>query len=190
MAVGDQDGRGVPMAPAVFAGSLNELLDFPLGKVLARPTAIGACIPGAVFSSVSRNVGLKLLRFNVHLGQKPSGGRAQGNVRFTPQADMCMRQRGRKTADVLTLPVERAVFVELAATGHFVPTDAALLASLAQGTVMARKAARDPANSAVWERAVRVQGMLSTKLRLTPQARCDPKTIGRKPPRDYPAPWE
>ncbi|MGA7000274.1 MAG: tyrosine-type recombinase/integrase, partial [Pseudolabrys sp.] len=26
--VGDQDGRGVPMAPAVFAGSLNELLDF------------------------------------------------------------------------------------------------------------------------------------------------------------------
>ena len=52
------------------------------------------------------------------------------------------------------------------------PTDAALLASLAQATVMARKAARDPANSAVWERAVR---MLSTKVRLTPQARCDPK---------------
>ena len=25
--------------------------------------AIGACIPGAVFSIVSRNVGLKLLRF-------------------------------------------------------------------------------------------------------------------------------
>jgi hypothetical protein len=37
VAVGDEDGRGVPMAPAVFAGSLNELLDFPLGKVLARP---------------------------------------------------------------------------------------------------------------------------------------------------------
>ena len=71
VAVGDQDGRGVPMAPAVFAGSLNELLDFPLGKVLARPngrltvtfTAIGACIPGAVLSIVSRNDGFKLLRF-------------------------------------------------------------------------------------------------------------------------------
>ena len=71
MAVGDQDGCGIPMAPAVFAGSLNELLDFPLGKVLARPNgsvncyiyAVGACIPGAVFSIVFRNVGLKLLRF-------------------------------------------------------------------------------------------------------------------------------
>ena len=41
--VGDQDGRGVPMAPAVFAGSLNELLDFPLGKVLARPNGSVNC---------------------------------------------------------------------------------------------------------------------------------------------------
>ena len=120
-----------------------------------------------------------------------------------------MRQRGRKSsADLSTLPVidcaltrlapprylnrtEAAVFTELAATGHFVPTDAALLASLAQATVMARKAARDPANLATWERAVRVQAMLSTKLRLTPQARTDPKTVGRQQqPRGYPAPWE
>jgi hypothetical protein len=36
VAVGDQDGRGVAMAPAVFPRSLNQLLDFPLGKVLAR----------------------------------------------------------------------------------------------------------------------------------------------------------
>ena len=43
VAVGDQDGRGVPMAPAVFAGSLNELLDFPLGKVLARPSGSLNC---------------------------------------------------------------------------------------------------------------------------------------------------
>ncbi|MGB8236012.1 MAG: hypothetical protein WCF35_09185, partial [Pseudolabrys sp.] len=55
----------------VFAGSLNELLDFPLGKVLARPNGSvncyiychWACIPGAVFSIISRNVGLQLLRF-------------------------------------------------------------------------------------------------------------------------------
>ena len=72
MAVGDQDGRGVPMAPAVFPRSLNQLLDFELGEVLAGPsrarltvtfTAIGAHVPGAVFFIVSRDVGLKLLRF-------------------------------------------------------------------------------------------------------------------------------
>ena len=43
VAVGDQDGGGIPMAPAVFAGSLNELLDFPLGKVLARPSGSANC---------------------------------------------------------------------------------------------------------------------------------------------------
>ena len=37
VAVGYQDGRGVPMAPAVFTGSLNQLLDLPLGKIFARP---------------------------------------------------------------------------------------------------------------------------------------------------------
>lgn len=87
--------------------------------------------------------------------------------------------------------IEKAVFVELAVTGgHFVPTDAALLASLAQATVMARKAARDPAKLSMWERAVRVQAMLSTKLRLTPQARSDPKTVGRQQQRGFLAPWE
>ena len=62
-----------------------------------------------------------------------------------------MRQRGRKSsADVvidcaltrLDPPrylnkAEAAVFTELAATCHFVPTDAGLLASLAQATIMA-----------------------------------------------------
>jgi hypothetical protein len=52
VAVGDQDGRGIPMAPAVFAG-----------RSTVTFTAIGAYIPGAVFSIVSRNIGLKLLRF-------------------------------------------------------------------------------------------------------------------------------
>ena len=43
VAVGDQDGGGIPMAPAVFAGSLNELLDFPLGKVvpIVNPDPVG-----------------------------------------------------------------------------------------------------------------------------------------------------
>jgi hypothetical protein len=120
-----------------------------------------------------------------------------------------MRQRGRKSsAELVTLPgidvartrldpprylnkTERAIFVELASSAHFVITDAGLLASLAQATVMARRAARDPAKLSTWERAVRVQAMLSTKLRLTPQARCDPKSVGRQQqPRLTPAPWE
>jgi hypothetical protein len=119
-----------------------------------------------------------------------------------------MRQRGRRSAaaaeEVISVDgrspplqpprylnkVEKQVFAELAATRHFVPTDSGLLASLAQATVMARGAARDPANSAAWERAVKVQAMLSTKLRLTPQARTDPKTVGRRQDRWFPAPWE
>ena len=113
-----------------------------------------------------------------------------------------MRQRGRRSAaaeEVISVDgrspplqpprylnkTEKEVFAELAATGHFVPTDAGLLASLAQATVMARHAARDPANSAAWERAVKVQAMLSTKLRLTPQARTDPKTVGRQQQRVF-----
>ena len=72
VAVGDQDGRSVAMAPAVFPRSLNQLLDFELGEVLAGPsrarltvtfTAIGAHVPDAVFSIASRNAGLKLLLF-------------------------------------------------------------------------------------------------------------------------------
>jgi hypothetical protein len=35
MAIGDQDSRSVSMAPAVTASSLDKLLDFPLGEVLA-----------------------------------------------------------------------------------------------------------------------------------------------------------
>ena len=118
-----------------------------------------------------------------------------------------MRQRGRKSqVSLSTISVdgrpfrlqpprylnkgEKAVFTELATSGHFIQTDAALLASLAQATVMARCAARDPAKSAVWERAVKMQAMLSTKLRLTPQSRTDPKTVGRQQQRGFPAPWE
>ena len=71
-----------------------------------------------------------------------------------------MRQRGRRSAaaeEVISVDgrspplqpprylnkAEKQVFAELAATRHFVPTDSGLLASLAQATVMARRAARD-----------------------------------------------
>jgi hypothetical protein len=34
VAVGEQDRGGVPMAPTVFAGGVQELLDLALGQVL------------------------------------------------------------------------------------------------------------------------------------------------------------
>ena len=40
VAVGDQDGRGVPMAPAVFRRSLDQLFDLALGQILARPGGV------------------------------------------------------------------------------------------------------------------------------------------------------
>jgi hypothetical protein len=43
VAVGDQDGRGIPMAPAVFPRSLNQPLDLPLGEILARPGGAPNC---------------------------------------------------------------------------------------------------------------------------------------------------
>src|SRR5262249_51135688 len=43
VAVGDHDGRGIPMAPAVFPRSLNQPLDFPLGEVLTGPSRAPNC---------------------------------------------------------------------------------------------------------------------------------------------------
>jgi hypothetical protein len=120
-----------------------------------------------------------------------------------------MRQRGRKSTASLAIvtdvngarpqldpprylnKAERSLFVELAsASAHFRVTDVPLLASLAQATLIARRSARDPAKLATWERAVRMQAMLSTRLRLTPQARTDPKTVGRQQIFQGPRPWE
>jgi hypothetical protein len=43
----------------------------------------------------------------------------------------------------------------------------------------AKTAAGDPRALATWEKATRAQTMLARALRLTPQARVDPKVIGR-----------
>jgi hypothetical protein len=119
-----------------------------------------------------------------------------------------MRQRGRKSASLLAFPAievprslpepprsltksERALFIELAANAeHLRPTDAPLLASYVQATLMSRRSARDPARVEVWERATRIAAMLATKLRLTAQSRVDPKTLGRMQPPPGPEPWE
>jgi hypothetical protein len=58
--------------------------------------------------------------------------------------------------------------------------------SYVQATLMARQTVRDPEQVATWDKAVRLQAMLATRLRLTPQSRSDPKTtallaVRRKP---------
>jgi hypothetical protein len=111
---------------------------------------------------------------------------------------MHMKQRGRKSAASLDIPAmngadprldppsflnsdERQVFIELTASAsHLRNGDVPLLTSLAQATVIARRAVRKPGDLAAWERAVRIQAMLSTRLRLTPQARTHPANIARQ----------
>lgn len=122
-----------------------------------------------------------------------------------------MTQRGRKSAAAnlvvinvdgkppkLTPPAflneaERTLFLELidaTDTRHFRPTDTPLLVSYVQATLLARSTTHDPQKVATWEKAVRVQVSLATRLRLSPQSRTDPKTIGRQRMPVGPKPWE
>jgi hypothetical protein len=123
-----------------------------------------------------------------------------------------MQQRGRKSAASHLLPVgvggeparlvppaflsaeEAALFAEVVAACdacHFRKSDESLLVAFVQATLMSREAAHDPSNIMVWEKATRMQATLATRLRLAPQSRIDPKTLGRRsePPRG-PMPWE
>ena len=126
-----------------------------------------------------------------------------------------MRKRGRKSADELAVinvngdpprldppptltDPERALFVEIVqacSPKHFVPSDVPLVVSYVQATLLSRQAvtnaATTPAMLALWEKATRMQATLATRLRLSPQARTDPKTVGRQmPQRIGPPPWE
>lgn len=127
-----------------------------------------------------------------------------------------MRQRGRKSAEQLaTLSVngdpprlnppadladdERSLFVEIVkACGprHFVQSDLPLLVTYVQATLLSRRAVanvgKDAAALALWEKTTRMQATLATRLRLSPQSRTDPKTLGRQQAaqRVGPAPWE
>jgi hypothetical protein len=74
---------------------------------------------------------------------------------------------------------------------HFVQSDIWLVASYARATAMAQRAfaSDDKEALAAWERAVRTQMALAGRLRLSPNSRIDPKTVGRLKPRG-PHPWE
>jgi hypothetical protein len=73
---------------------------------------------------------------------------------------------------------------------HFVESDLSLLSRFVTATIIARDTAHDPNKIAMWERAVRMQATLVTRLRLSPQSRADPKTVGRHSERTRPLPWE
>ncbi len=128
---------------------------------------------------------------------------------------MTLRQRGRKGGkfDVDALNVEgdpprldpppdltdaeRALFVQITkacSPKHFVPSDLPILISFVQCTLLSRQAiktaARDAAALTTWEKSVRLQATLATRLRLAPQSRFDAKTNARQQPRVGPWPWE
>ena len=85
---------------------------------------------------------------------------------------------------------ECLLFVELASHAtHLKSADAPLLASLAQAIILSRRLAHDPTKVAEWEKTIRAQAMLSTKLRLTPQSRTDSRGAGRQQPTPGSDPW-
>jgi hypothetical protein len=120
-----------------------------------------------------------------------------------------MRQRGRKSAASLVVITggpsrlvppddlsdeEKALFLDLVnacSPRHFVESDKPLLISFVQATLMARgSAGKGAVLISTWEKAVRIQATLATRLRLAPQARLDPKTVGRFQQSSGPKPWE
>jgi hypothetical protein len=123
---------------------------------------------------------------------------------------LAMNQRGRKSAaslavvDVTGAPPrleppadlsdeERALFTELVnacSPKHFVESDKPLLISFIQATILARASAGKAMLIGTWEKAVKVQALLATRLRLAPQARLDPQTVGRFKLSSGPKPWD
>jgi hypothetical protein len=89
---------------------------------------------------------------------------------------------------------EKALFLELVnacSPRHFVESDKPLLVSFVQSTLLARSSAGKAMLIGTWEKAVRVQATLATRLRLAPQARMDPKTVGRFQQKSGgPRPWD
>ena len=120
-------------------------------------------------------------------------------------------QRGRKSASAiaaqpnvtgkpsrLTAPAslttaERTMFVEFTVScsaQHFRRSDIPLMVSYIEATLLARDSARDPDRIATWEKAIKLQCSLATRLRLTPSARSDPKTVARREVPEGPFPWD
>ncbi|MEJ2375728.1 MAG: hypothetical protein P8Y71_10015 [Pseudolabrys sp.] len=85
--------------------------------------------------------------------------------------------------------IERELFhrvVGSVSPQHFAQSDVPLIESFVRATLLSRdtapKDATDAEALANWESATRLQAMLATRLRLTLQARADPKTLARQQP--------
>jgi hypothetical protein len=115
-----------------------------------------------------------------------------------------MLQRGRQsTASLSVAPLqsygnqlsppaelsapEKQVFKEIVSSvsrDHFAPSDTFLIGAYAQAVVAARTFAkqlsRRPELTDRWAQAVKVQGIIATKLRLAPQSRYDALRAGRR----------
>jgi|SRR5262245_3279371 len=124
-----------------------------------------------------------------------------------------MKQRGRKSAESPTTVVngepprldppsdltkdERSLFVQIVeacSPKHFTLSDVPILISFVQSTLLSRqaikKAGKNAAALATWEKATRMQATLATRLRLAPQSRFDAKTNARQQPSWVIPPWE
>jgi len=104
--------------------------------------------------------------------------------RISPPTDL-----SRPEADLF-----RAIAAQCA-PDHFTESDGPLLVSYCQATLLSRRAAKELAagNSKallIWDRATRMQSTLSTRLRLAPQSRSDPKTVSRKLANHRPSAYE
>jgi phage terminase small subunit len=99
---------------------------------------------------------------------------------------------------------ERKLFVSIAGScdrDHFRQTDLPLLSRYCEAAVLAEQAALELRNGAVvggkpspWifvqEKCVRAMVSLSMRLRLSPQSRLDPKSLGRQQPYSGPRLWD
>jgi hypothetical protein len=93
--------------------------------------------------------------------------------------------RGRVQAPSGLTATERQLYDELVASTHathFVASDFPLLTSYVQATLLARRYrhAKTVEQAKIFQAAVRVQGTLATRLRLTPYSRMTTRTAGRK----------
>ncbi|MEJ2377188.1 MAG: hypothetical protein P8Y71_17855 [Pseudolabrys sp.] len=110
--------------------------------------------------------------------------------------DVDVRQRRLQPPSHLN-DVERELFQRIVGSvskQHFAQSDVPLIESFVRATLLSRESAPKDATDAEalanWEKATRLQAMLATRLRLTPQARTDPKTLARQQPPLLDPPWE
>ena len=113
-------------------------------------------------------------------------------------------QQNRPSPPASLSEPERELFAAIVAgcdAEHFLQTDLPLLSRYCEAAILAERAALELRNGAVldgkpspWiviqEKCMRALVSLSMRLRLSPQSRIDPKTIGRQQPRPGPFPWD